>query len=1081
MESSTKPLSSYTISELRRICKDNEVECEPKMKKAQLIELLEEMDELVIKAKGKKGRARVISAKSKPSIFVHIQGLEKDIQTYPRLTAFEKSKQRADILNNIIDKLENYDWSISDEKFKKKVELFRDRLEKETDESVEGDGTMDFEEDPEEVPEIIKPSIEQRIPNVGRARMRYRTSTNPKIKREALNELKLMLQKYDWKGYESVRENTEALILRMETSAPGGTFLSTSGDDDGIKIQSSRIVDSKIKKKQKMVEEPKKITPKKTPSQRYVPGVYKPLDLGVEVKFTKKGEKVREGTVVKKITITLDEFRREIKKPEFIKAFTSSARELMKAKEVVYQKRLTETQKEYNSLKMKVFRLRASGTSDRTITEMYPGYDTMGAYIIDIENVIELVRERGETITELEVGDGLEEALEDPDDGIAALMGRTEIKDQLASQLYSFSKGYKTFFGNFNNIVITGPPGSGKCLHPDTPVMLYSGRVIKASQVMIGNRLMGDDSTPRTVLSTCTGTEEMYKITPVKGDPYIVNKPHILSLKHSHKPGISWDGVNSYRVRWCDDEGNNKVKKFFATKGCTKDHAKILATKFKNTLPIKDIILDIPVAEYIKKSASWKKHWKGYKVGVDFAETKEKLAIDPYLLGLWLGDGTTKATEITNIDPEIIEYLKKEMKTMNMYVNQYEGPEGIRYYLGGNERRVNPFLKELQKHGLIGFKFIPRDYKTASRENRLRLLAGIIDTDGSYQNGCYDIIQKSNILAKDILFVARSLGFAAYSVKCKKGCWYKGEYKEGEYNRISLSGDMCEIPCLLPRKKCAPRKQIKNVLNTGITVEPVGKGTYCGFELDGNHRFLLGDFTVTHNTRLAKTIAFAFSKVGILGRGIVKIVTRTELVGQYIGHTAPRTRGALLETLEGVLFIDEAYQLTPCPEDRVGSKDFGSEAITEMVNFLDKYIGLNIVIVAGYEGVMNRCFMTANEGLPRRFPYRYVLSAYTVPELTDILVNNLKRKVRDGVVIDDETGNFLYSMVDKLFIELPEVFKNQAGDMLNLSSNINNAINSSYRVEWINGNLSNNKQILISGFDDFLESKGYSIDTTSKD
>jgi DNA replication protein DnaC len=705
MENTNKELSDYTVSELKRMCKDNDIECKPGLKKGGIIKLLEELDEIIFKPKGK-GKVKKIT-KSKPSIFAHLSYLKRDKDAYNMLST---SEDREEMLKNVEDKLNNYDWSIADKKDRKEMELFRDRLTKDTEESV-GDDTMDF--DDVETPKTQiresdtfndlfdnKPNIGQRLSHVNTTYKRFQTTTILGVRREMLNELKLLLKNYDWKEYHGLKiaiefsivnsnkngylENTEVknapqiLSQKYVPVVSGGKSI-----DDLVKKNAPQILEKSLA----LAPSPKK---PRTPSQRYVPGVYKSLDMGSSIKFAKKSDATPGAPAKQKITITLDEFRKEIKKPLFIKSFTNSARELMKAKEIVYQKRLAETQREYNALKTKVFRLRSSGTSDSTIKEMYPGYDTMGAYIIDIENVVELVKKRGETISELEIAEGLEEALEDPDDGIAALMGRIEIKNQLASQLYSFSKGYKTFFGNFNNMMITGPPGSGK-------------------------------------------------------------------------------------------------------------------------------------------------------------------------------------------------------------------------------------------------------------------------------------------------------------------------------------------------------------------------------------------------TKMAKTIAFAFSKVGILARGIVKIVTRTELVGQYIGHTAPRTRGALLETLEGILFIDEAYQLTPCPEDRAGSRDFGSEAITEMVNFLDKYIGLNIVIVAGYEGVMNRCFMTANEGLPRRFPYRYVLSSYTVSELTDILVSNLKRKVRDGVVIDGETGDFLYSLTNKLFTEIPDVFKNQAGDMLNLSSNLNNAINSSYHIDWSNGDLSVNKQILISGFDDFLESKGYSI------
>lgn len=135
-------------------------------------------------------------------------------------------------------------------------------------------------------------------------------------------------------------------------------------------------------------------------------------------------------------------------------------------------------------------------------------------------------------------------------------------------------------------------------------------------------------------------------------------------------------------------------------------------------------------------------------------------------------------------------------------------------------------------------------YKIAPRDIRLKVLAGLMDTDGSLGNGTFEIAQKSDTITNDILFLARSCGFAAYSVKCEKGCWYKGEYRKGIYNRTTISGHVSDIPTLIPRKQAGPRKQIKNVLHTGAKIEYIGINDYYGFTTDGNGRFLLDDFTV---------------------------------------------------------------------------------------------------------------------------------------------------------------------------------------------------------------------------------------------
>jgi hypothetical protein len=116
---------------------------------------------------------------------------------------------------------------------------------------------------------------------------------------------------------------------------------------------------------------------------------------------------------------------------------------------------------------------------------------------------------------------------------------------------------------------------------------------------------------------------------------------------------------------------------------------------------------------------------------------------------------------------------------------------------------------------------------------------------------------------------------------------------------------------------------------------------------------------------------------GILATDIVSIISRPDLVGQYLGETGTKTKRKLIDSLEGIIFIDEAYQLGGCPDPDA----YGMESITEIVNFLDKYMALGIMIVAGYENEMNQCFFQRNEGLRRRFPNQYKLIDYEYYDL----------------------------------------------------------------------------------------------------
>lgn len=240
------------------------------------------------------------------------------------------------------------------------------------------------------------------------------------------------------------------------------------------------------------------------------------------------------------------------------------------------------------------------------------------------------------------------------------------------------------------------------------------------------------------------------------------------------------------------------------------------------------------------------------------------------------------------------------------------------------------------------------------------------------------------------------------------------------------------------------------------------------YSFANNHKLFLHTFHNTvlsgpsgvGKTKTAQVIGYVYSNSNLLLTSEMKIVTRCDLVAQYVGQTAPRTKGILTSCLEGILFIDEAYQLYNSSEN-----DFGHEAITEIVNFLDKYIGSIIVVMAGYQKDMKKLLLS-NEGLIRRFPERYILSNYTPNELTDILISTIES--HSNLELDQEVLNFLYTFICQYF----SIFTHQAGDMLNLSSSIVKNIYSSYKKEW---NSQNYIPILLEGINEYLSLKDIQI------
>jgi hypothetical protein len=360
--------------------------------------------------------------------------------------------------------------------------------------------------------------------------------------------------------------------------------------------------------------------------------------------------------------------------------------------------------------------------------------------------------------------------------------------------------------------IIYGGGGSGKCLGIDTPILMYSGEIKPVQDIIVGDLLMGPDSLPRKVLSLARGREEMFKVIPVKGDPFVCNRSHILSLKTS-----------GYRV--------------------SRAGGKLIS----DTGSIKNISID-----YFLNSID--KHNQGklllyHSKAIEFPETNQEMIIDPYYLGLWLGDGSHKSTCVTSMDKEIKDFLHDYASSLGLKVHTVDREDSKASTLTINSpligrRGQNQLLTKLKDLNLYGNKHIPIQYLLSSYQTRLEILAGLIDSGGYLNGRAIEISQKRKGLSLQIVFLARSLGFAAdYTLtkRCKKNDTF--------YYRVAIRGDIERIPIRVPRKKNTDASRSRDWLSTNFSLESQGEGDYYGFEIEGPDKlFLLGDFTVTHNT-----------------------------------------------------------------------------------------------------------------------------------------------------------------------------------------------------------------------------------------
>ena len=375
---------------------------------------------------------------------------------------------------------------------------------------------------------------------------------------------------------------------------------------------------------------------------------------------------------------------------------------------------------------------------------------------------------------------------------------------------------------NKKNGLLILPTG---CHAKGTKIIMADGKRKPVEDIVVGDMLLGTDGY-RKVLSLHRGEGELYKITPAKGEAFVVNGGHILHLYKTN------EGKPNPSCRSRYDE--------------------------------------ISVNEYISKSSNYKHLHKLHRIeAVDFT-VDSKLTVPPYLLGLLLGDGyiDTPGISITTMESEVVEYLTN-FATENGYTIAKSEKANSRnkacsYRIKGNvikrqgERYEKQLLRfQLEDLGLWGThsgnKFIPQCYLSASCEQRRQLLAGLLDTDAYYdlEKNIYEYCSKSKKLCEDIVFLCRSLGLYA-------GVLQEKIVNDTVYYRFTITGDTSTF---VSRRQGRARFQKKSHLVTGFSVEYVGKGEYYGFTLDGNHLYCDEQFFVHHNSGKSLVIADIASKL----------------------------------------------------------------------------------------------------------------------------------------------------------------------------------------------------------------------------
>ena len=385
--------------------------------------------------------------------------------------------------------------------------------------------------------------------------------------------------------------------------------------------------------------------------------------------------------------------------------------------------------------------------------------------------------------------------------------------------------------------ILADDMGLGKALEINTLVYTPHGTK-KIGNVEIGDKVIGDDGLPYNITGVFPqGKKELYRVTFNDGYSILCCEDHIWNVSTASNGYNN----NGRRILSINLTTKQLMDKNSFIKG-ERPNSKLQPTYYK--APKGGSKWQIPIVKPI-----------------NFTNTDE-LPIEPYLLGLLIGDGgiSSKSIRFSSVDDEIINNIK-EILTEDLEIKKING-DNCDYTIVTKLNNVNSLTKKLRELGLMGCtsidKFIPEIYKYSSIENRLSILQGLMDTDGycgkSRKNGEFpgtEFCSISEQLVDDVIQIVHSLGGIARKSSRIPNYTYKGEKKEGQraYRvNIKLQGDM--NPFRLGRKRNlykSPEKYKVARYIKNIEYEKVGEAVCISID-SPNKLYVAEHCIVTHNT-----------------------------------------------------------------------------------------------------------------------------------------------------------------------------------------------------------------------------------------